>query len=168
MTYKKGDKVVYPQQGVGTLTDIEQLTVAGETRLYYAVVFQPMPMNHRDLLIKIPVDKAEDIGLRSVIPADELTDVYDLLDERNVRQPANFSRRYKNYVERIATGDIYQIAEVVRNLSLRPKLSLAERELLAQARHYLVAEVAVAAQVDPEEAAALVAAHLPDGTHVFA
>jgi CarD family transcriptional regulator len=97
------------------------------------------------------------VGLRDVVNEDEVEDVFEVLRKKEARMPTNWSRRYKNHEEKLKSGDVYQVAEVVRNLSLREKekgLSAGEKRMLATARQILVSELIFAIDVDEAAAAA--------------
>jgi CarD family transcriptional regulator len=103
----------------------------------------------------VPEDRAEDLGVRPAISVEEVEDVLAVLAVRNVRVPTNWSRRFKNHQEKMKSGDIYECAEVVRNLALRDRqssLSSAEKAMQIRARRILVSELAVSWNVTMEEA----------------
>jgi CarD family transcriptional regulator len=103
----------------------------------------------------VPADNTDEVGLREVINDEEVEEVFAVLRKKEARMPTNWSRRFKNHVEKLKSGDIYQVAEVVRNLSLREKdkgLSAGEKRMLARARQILVSELTFALGVDEEEA----------------
>ena len=100
-----------------------------------------------DLTLMVPADNAEEIGLREVINDEEVEEVFAVLRKKEARMPTNWSRRFKNHVEKLKSGDIYQVAEVVRNLSIREAdkgLSAGEKRMLARARQILVSELTFA------------------------
>ena len=108
-----------------------------------------------DLTLMVPADNTDAVGLREVINDEEVEEVFAVLRKKEARMPTNWSRRFKNHVEKLKSGDIYQVAEVVRNLSLRDKekgLSAGEKRMLAKARQILVSELTFAIDVDEEEA----------------
>ena len=108
-----------------------------------------------DLTLKVPVDSTADVGIREVINDEEVEEVFAVLRKKDVRMPTNWSRRYKNHVEKLKSGDIYQVAEVVRNLSNRDKdkgLSAGEKRMLNRARQILVSELTFAIGVSEAEA----------------
>ena len=114
-----------------------------------------MRITYGDLKVSIPVEKADEIGLRDVINDEEVEEVFAVLRKKEARMPTNWSRRFKNHVEKLKSGDIYQVAEVVRNLSLREAdkgLSAGEKRMLARARQILVSELTFALNVDEETA----------------
>src|SRR4051812_5913912 len=115
------------------------------------------------MTVAVPEDKAEGLGVRPAISKADATEVLDLLAVRDVRVPANWSRRFKNHQEKLKSGDVYQCAEVVRNLAARLReksLSAAEQSMYAKARYILISELAVSWSIDDEKAAARVDAAL--------
>jgi CarD family transcriptional regulator len=109
------------------------------------------------MTVSVPEDRAEDLGVRTAISDEEAADVLEVLAVTNVRVPSNWSRRFKNHQEKLKSGDVYECAEVVRNLAIRQRnasLSTAEKSMYANARHILTSELAVSWGVDDEEAAA--------------
>jgi CarD family transcriptional regulator len=103
----------------------------------------------------VPADNTDSVGLREVINLEEVEEVFAVLRKKEARMPTNWSRRFKNHVEKLKSGDIYQVAEVVRNLSLRENekgLSAGEKRMLAKARQILVSELTFAINVDQEAA----------------
>ena len=108
-----------------------------------------------DLTLMVPADNTEGVGLREVINDEEVEEVFAVLRKKEARMPTNWSRRYKNHSEKLRSGDIYQVAEVVRNLSIRDKdkgLSAGEKRMLSRARQILVSELTFALAVDEETA----------------
>ena len=150
MPFAVGDKVVYPHHGAAIIEGKEK-RVFEEKKTDYFV----LRITYGDLKVSIPVDKAEEIGLRDVINDEEVEEVFAVLRKKEARMPTNWSRRFKNHVEKLKSGDIYQVAEVVRNLSLREAdkgLSAGEKRMLARARQILVSELTFALNVDEETA----------------
>jgi CarD family transcriptional regulator len=150
MAFKVGDKVVYPHHGAATIEKKERVEAFGEKRDYLI-----LKLAYGELTLKVPAEKADDIGLRDIINDEEVEEVFAVLRKKEARTPSNWSRRYKNHVEKLKSGDIYQVAEVVRNLSLREKdkgLSAGEKRMLGQARQILVSELTFAIGVDRDEA----------------
>jgi CarD family transcriptional regulator len=146
MAFDVGDTVVYPQHGAATIERREMNSDFGEEKEYLV-----LRLTYGDLVLKVPSDNTEEVGLREVIGTDEVEEVFDLLRKKEARMPTNWSRRYKNHVEKLKSGDVYQVAEVVRNLSLRDKdkgLSAGEKRMLAKARQILVSELTFAIDVD--------------------
>ena len=150
MAFKVGDRVVYPHHGAAVIKKKESREVSGEKVDYFV-----LHMAHGDLTLSVPVDKAEEVGMRPPISEEDVEDVLRLLAKRDVREPSNWSRRFKNHQEKLKSGDVYQVAEVVRNLAARNRdasLSAAERTMYDRARINLISEIAPALKVSAEEA----------------
>ena len=150
MTFAVGDKVVYPHHGAAVIEGKEKRAFDGKKTDYFV-----LRITYGDLKVSIPVEKADEIGLREVINDEEVEEVFAVLRKKEARMPTNWSRRYKNHVEKLKSGDIYQVAEVVRNLSIRDKdkgLSAGEKRMLNRARQILVSELTFAIGVSEEEA----------------
>jgi CarD family transcriptional regulator len=112
-------------------------------------------MAHGELTLAVPVDRADDVGMRPPIGQDEVDDLFELLAKKDIREPANWSRRFKNHQEKLKSGDVYQVAEVVRNLALRDQakgLSAGEKSMFLKARSVLVSELSFALDVSEDEA----------------
>ena len=145
-----GDKVVYPHHGAAVIEKREKKEVFGETREYLV-----LKLAYGDLTLMVPCANTDEVGLREVINDEEVEEVFAVLRKKEARMPTNWSRRYKNHVEKLKSGDIYQVAEVVRNLSIRDKdkgLSAGEKRMLTRARQILVSELTFAIGVSEEEA----------------
>jgi len=150
MAFDVGDKVVYPHHGAAVVEKRENKFVFGEEREYLV-----LRLAYGDLVLSVPSDNTEEVGLRDVINDEEVEEVFAVLRKKEARMPTNWSRRFKNHVEKLKSGDIYQVAEVVRNLSLREKdkgLSAGEKRMLSKARQILVSELTFAIDVDEAEA----------------
>ena len=148
--FRVGDKVIYPQHGAAVIKSLEEKEVLGETKKYYV-----LRLAYGDLTLMVPTDSTEEVGIRDVISKDELQKVFKVLKSKECRMPTNWSRRYKTHVEKLRSGDIYQVAEVVRNLARRDSekgLSAGEKRMLTRARQILVSEVTFAAGVKEDEA----------------
>jgi CarD family transcriptional regulator len=112
-------------------------------------------MAHGELTLSVPSDNAETVGMRRPIAREDVEDLYQVLAKRDVREPSNWSRRFKNHQEKLKSGDVYQVAEVVRNLALREAdrgLSAGEKSMLAKARSVLVSELSFALDVSEDDA----------------
>ena len=141
-----GDKVVYPHHGAAIVERREVKEAFGERREYLV-----LRLAYGDLTLMVPADNTEGVGLREVINDEEVEEVFAVLRKKEARMPTNWSRRYKNHSEKLRSGDIYQVAEVVRNLSIRDKdkgLSAGEKRMLSRARQILVSELTFALDVD--------------------
>lgn len=150
MSFKVGDRVVYPHHGAAIIKRKEKRELLGNNREYLV-----LEMVHGDLVLSVPSDMAEEVGMRPPISEADVEDLFRLIGKRDVREPANWSRRFKNHQEKMKSGDVYQVAEVVRNLALREKgkgLSTAEKSMLDRARSILVSELSFALDVSEEEA----------------
>jgi len=156
---KRGDKVVYPHHGAAIIEKRETRNAFGEDREYLV-----LRLAYGDLTLMVPADNTEEVGLREVINDEEVEEVFAVLRKKEARMPTNWSRRFKNHVEKLKSGDIYQVAEVVRNLSIRDKdkgLSAGEKRMLTKARQILVSELTFAIGVNEEEAEKRLDAALP-------
>ena len=150
MAFKVGDRVVYPHHGAAVIKKKQSMDVGGEKKEYFV-----LQMAHGDLTLSVPVDKADEVGMRPPISVEDVEDVLRLLGKRDVREPSNWSRRFKNHQEKLKSGDVYQVAEVVRNLALRESargLSAGEKSMLERARVILASELSIAWNVPEEEA----------------
>jgi CarD family transcriptional regulator len=150
MGFKVGDRVVYPHHGAAIIEKKETKEVMGQ-RTDYLV----LRMAHGEMTLSVPVDKAEDVGMRWPISKEDVEDLFEVLQRRDVREPANWSRRFKNHQEKLKSGDVYQVAEVVRNLALRDRdkgLSAGEKTLFNKARSVLVSELSFALNVTEDDA----------------
>ena len=152
--FRVGDKVVYPHHGAATVESLQDREMEGSTRKYYI-----LRLSYGDLTLMVPMDGADEVGLRGVVPKDEIEDVFQILKSRKqAPSPSNWSRRFKNHVEKLRSGDIYQVAEVVKNLTLRDKdkgLSAGEKRMLSKARQILVSELTFALNSNEDKAEAM-------------
>jgi len=149
--YKVGDQVVYPQHGVATIQKIEDKEVLGEKQSYLV-----LELDEGDLTLMVPAASVEEVGIRNLIGKEQVDEVLGILGKAKVTDGAdNWSRRFKANSEKLRSGDIQMVAEVVRNLSIRDKqkgLSTGERRMLNRARRILAGEIAVALKLDAEGA----------------
>lgn len=137
--YSIGDKVVYPMHGAGIIESIEEKEVLGEKRQYYIL---RLPIG--DMKVMIPTSNSEEIGLREVINDNEVNKVVKILQDHSSIMSTNWNRRYRANLEKIKTGDVYELAEVIRNLVCREKekgLSSGERKMLDNAKQILISEL---------------------------
>ncbi len=158
MSFDVGDRVVYPHHGAAVITKREKRKINGSTTEYLV-----LEMAHGELTLAVPVDRADDVGMRPPIGQDEVDDLFELLAKKDIREPANWSRRFKNHQEKLKSGDVYQVAEVVRNLALRDQakgLSAGEKSMFLKARSVLVSELSFALDVSEDEAQSRVEAQL--------
>lgn len=148
-----GDRVVYPMHGAGVIEAIEEREILGHRKQYYIM---KMPIG--DMKVMIPVDGVDGVGLRQVIPQDDLSRVLEVLAGERTKMSANWNRRYRANAEKLKSGNIFEVAEVVRNLTLREKekgLSTGERKMLENARQILISEVVLASNIAEAEAHSL-------------
>jgi len=149
--YKVGDKVVYPHHGAGTIVKKERREVLGEKREYLTI-----KILHNDMTVNVPSENAEAVGLRKVIGEDMVKVVVKALTGGGTQMPKNWNRRFKHNRDKMKTGDILELAEVVRNLSLRDSekgLSTGEKQMFVKAKKILASELMYAKDLDEEEAA---------------
>ena len=152
MAFKVGDRVVYPHHGAAVIEKKEKRKAFGEEKDYFV-----LRMAHGEMTLAVPVDKAEEVGMRWPISTEDVEDLFEVLGRRDVREPANWSRRFKNHQEKLKSGDVYQVAEVVRNLALRDQakgLSAGEKSMFVKARSVLVSELSFALDVSEDDALA--------------
>ncbi len=150
MGFKVGDRVVYPHHGAAVIEKKEKREIDGAKTEFFV-----LRMANNDLVISVPVAKAEEVGMRPPISSEDVDDLFQLLAKKDVREPTNWSRRFKNHQEKLKSGDVYQVAEVVRNLALREVskgLSAGEKSMLVKARQVLVSELSFALDVSDEDA----------------
>ena len=150
--FKVGDKVVYPMHGAGVIESIEEREVLGSKHKYYVM---RLPMG--DLKVMIPTDNVEEIGVREIISDDIVDEVFDVLRGEKTKMSSNWNKRYRANLEKIRSGNILEVAEVVRNLSIRDRekgLSSGEKKMLDNARQILVSELVLAMDSDEESVSA--------------
>lgn len=149
-----GDKIVYPMHGAGIIEKIEEKKILGETRRYYVL---KVPCG--DMKIMIPVDNSQDIGIRSIVSDEQLILVMQTLQDKSSEMSANWNRRYRENMEKLKTGDVIEVAEVVRNLmrtDREKKLSTGEKKMLSNARQILLSEIILIKGIDMNEASNII------------
>jgi CarD family transcriptional regulator len=142
---------VYPHHGAGTVVKKEKREVLGQTREYLTI-----QILHNDMTVNVPVENAEQVGLRTVIDEDLVNTVVKALTAGESEMPKNWNRRFKHNRDKMKTGDIFELAEVVKNLNLRDHekgLSTGEKQMFVKAKKILASELMYAKAVDEEEAA---------------
>lgn len=153
MDFSVGDTVVYPHHGAARIEAVEQREVGGET-----LDFLVLQILQSDLVVRVPAKNADRVGVRDVVDDEGLQRVFSVLRATDVEEAGNWSRRYKANQERLASGDVNKVAEVVRDLWRRDQdrgLSAGEKRMLAKARQILVGELALAKELDQEKASEL-------------
>jgi CarD family transcriptional regulator len=145
--FSKGDLAVYPAHGVGYIESIESKEINGDTMNFYM-----MKIVENGMVIMIPTSNVESVGLREVIPETEVPEVYKVMQEKaQGADNQTWNRRYREYMDKIKTGSIYDVAEVFRDLfqlKLEKDLSFGERKLLDTAQNLLVQELSMAKDID--------------------
>ena len=150
--FKVGDKVVYPHHGAGVVAKRESRTILGEQREYLTI-----KILHNDMTVNVPSENAERVGLRKVIDEVMVDRVLEVLNGNGTKMPKNWNRRFKYNRDKMKTGDIFELAEVVRNLALRDQekgLSTGEKQMFVKAKKILASELMYAKGMDEDEAAA--------------
>ena len=142
MVFKVGETVVYPHHGAALIEAIETRMIKGEEKKYLV-----LKVAQGDLTVRVPAANAEVVGVRDVVGQEGLDRVFEVLRAPHTEEPTNWSRRYKANLEKLASGDVNKVAEVVRDLWRRERdrgLSAGEKRMLAKARQILVSELALA------------------------
>ncbi len=150
--YKIGDKVVYPHHGAGTVIKKEKREILGQTREYLTI-----QILHNDMTVNVPAENAERVGLRKVIDEEAVAKVVKYLTSGGTEMPKNWNRRFKHNRDKMKTGDIYELAEVVRNLALRDGekgLSTGEKQMYVKAKKILASELMYAKNLSEDDAIA--------------
>jgi CarD family transcriptional regulator len=145
--YKVGDKVVYPHHGAGTVVKREKKEVLGEKREYLTI-----KILHNDMTVNVPADNCELVGLRKVIDEEAVKKVVKYLTSGGTEMPKNWNRRFKHNRDKMKTGDIFELAEVVRNLALRDVekgLSTGEKQMYVKAKKILEETLTEGAKAKP-------------------
>ncbi len=143
-----GDKVVYPMHGAGVIQDIEEKNILGEKTSYYII---KMP---GEVKVMVPTTKAEDVGVRNIIDEETANKVFKVLETNSTEMALNWNKRYRDNMDKMKSGDIYEIADVVRNLSFKQKekgLSTGEKKMLLNAKQILVSELTLAENSKKEQ-----------------
>ena len=154
MTFSVGETVVYPNHGAALIEDIETRQIKGEDRLYLVLRI----LGQNDLVVRVPSDNLDLVGVRDVVDAEGLEKVFAVLRAEHTEEPTNWSRRYKANLEKLHSGNVIKVSEVVRDLWRRDRdkgLSAGEKRMLAKARSILVAELALAEDVEQDRAEVL-------------
>ena len=148
--YEVGDKVVYPHHGAGKITSKEEREVLGQRREYLTI-----QILYNEMTVRVPTENADRAGLRRVIGEEEVEAVLAVLRDDGTQMPKNWNRRFKHNRDKIKTGDIFELAEVVRNLSIRDLdkgLSTGEKQMFGRAKKILASELMYARDLEEEAA----------------
>jgi CarD family transcriptional regulator len=147
-----GDNVVYPHHGAGQVIKKEDKEILGEVRQYLTI-----KILHNDMTVMVPCENAGKAGLRRVIDEDTVKKVLSVLTDDVSEMPKNWNRRFKHNRDKIKTGDIYELAEVVRNLAVREQdkgLSTGEKQMYTRAKKILASEMMYALEKSEDDAEA--------------
>ena len=150
MEFKVGETVVYPHHGAATIEEIKVRKIKGEDKQYLV-----LNVAQGDLTIEVPAENCDLVGVRDVVDKDGVDRVFSVLRAPYTEEPTNWSRRYKANLEKLASGDVIKVAEVVRDLWRREQdrgLSAGEKRMLAKARQILVSELALAESTNEDKA----------------
>ncbi|MCR2791772.1 CarD family transcriptional regulator [Microbacterium sp. zg.Y625] len=150
MLFEVGETVVYPHHGAATIIEVKERVIKGETKKYLK-----LNVTQGDLIIEVPAENVDLVGVRDVIGQEGLDRVFEVLRAPFTEEPTNWSRRYKANLEKLASGDVIKVSEVVRDLWRRDQdrgLSAGEKRMLAKARQILISELALAEKTDEERA----------------
>ena len=148
--FELGDNVVYPHHGAGKILKKENRTMLGQERVYLTI-----KILHNDMTVMVPSEKAAQVGLRRVIDEETVQKVLAVLADDVSEMPKNWNRRFKHNRDKIKTGDIYELAEVVRNLAVREHqkgLSTGEKQMYTRSKKILASELMYALEMDEQEA----------------
>ena len=152
--FNVGDKIVYPMHGAGVIDAIEEKDILGEKQSYYIL---KMP---GEVKVMVPTAKAEEVGVRNVIDKSSADKVIGVLEQDETAMDKNWNKRYRDNMEKMKSGDIYEVADVVRNLSFKKKekggLSTGEKKMLNNAKQILISELVLAEHASQEEVEQLV------------
>lgn len=152
--YKIGDKISYSVHGAGTIVDIKEIEISGEEQLFYIL---KLPINH--IQISIPVNQSDKTLLRPVISLEEGKKVLEVLKANKTKMSSNWGQRYRENLEAIKTGDMNEIADIVRNLTLLDQekgLSTSEKKMLNNSKRILVSELVIIGAIEKEEASQMI------------
>lgn len=144
-----GDKVVYPMHGAGIIESIEEREILGELKKYYVM---KIPIG--EMKVMIPINNAEGIGIRDVIDNKCADSVFKSLEIKSDEQTSNWNKRYRENMDKIKSGDVFEVADVVKHLVLRERnkgLSTGERKMLNSAKQILISELVLAKNMNPND-----------------
>lgn len=156
-----GDKVAYPMHGAGVIEGIEEQTILGTPRRYYV-----LRLSHSDMKVMVPVETSQQVGVRYIVKASDLDDVVSVLHSDSTPMSDNWNKRNRDNMEKLKTGDLKEIAEVVRNLlraDHRKKLSTGEKKMLNNAKQLLLSEVVLVKNISVDNADLLIEKAVMEG-----
>ena len=146
--FNVGDKIVYPMHGAGVIDAIEEKDILGEKQAYYIL---KMP---GEVKVMVPTKKAEEIGVREIIDKNSAEKVFSVLESNETEMSMNWNKRYRDNMDKMKSGDIYEVADVVRNLSFKQKekgLSTGEKKMINNAKQILVSELVLTEHSSKDE-----------------
>lgn len=149
-----GEKISYPMHGAGVIVNIEDQVILDRKRSYYV-----LKLAHGDMKVMVPVENSEEVGVRPIIGEDTLQEVFQVLASESTPMPKNWNKRSRENMDKLKTGDLCQIAEVIRNLlrnDSRKKLSTGEKKILSNAKNLLISEMVLVRDIRPDEAEILI------------
>lgn len=162
--FKVGDKIVYPMHGAGTIESIEEKEILGEKQKYYVM---RMPVG--DIKVMLPTKNAEMIGVRDVINNETAKGVLDILSSNTTDMSNNWNKRYRDNMEKMKSGDIYEVADVVRNLTFKQKekgLATGEKKMLNNAKQILISELVLAEAMDKDKVEEMINTKINDSFNI--
>ena len=148
--YQIGDRILYPMHGAGIIREIEKREILGSVKEYYIL---HVPCG--DMKVMIPVDNCDAIGVRPIVSEEEIRTAMDILKQDSTQMIGNWNKRYRENMEKIKTGDITLVAEIVRNLTRidrENRLSAGEKKMLTNVRKILQSEIMLVRNIDEQEA----------------
>ena len=151
--FNVGDKIVYPMHGAGVIDAIEEKDILGEKQAYYIL---KMP---GEVKVMVPTAKADEVGVRNIIDKESADKVFGVFEKDETEMDKNWNKRYRDNMDKMKSGDIYEIADVVRNLSFKQKekgLSTGEKKMLNNAKQILVSELVLAEHASQDEVEELI------------
>ncbi len=163
--FKVGDKIVYPMHGAGVIESIEEKDILGERQKYYVM---RMPVG--DIRVMVPTKNAEMIGVRDVIGNETAKGVLEVLGSNTTDMSNNWNKRYRDNMEKMKSGDIYEIADVVRNLSFKQKekgLATGEKKMLNNAKQILISELVLAEAMDKDQVEKTINSKLEESFNIY-
>jgi len=146
--FNVGDEVVYPMHGAGKIVSIEEKAILDERQSYYII---KMP---GEVKVMVPTAKAEEVGVRNIIDEESAQKVMKVLEEDSTEMSMNWNKRYRENMDKMKTGDIFEVADIVRNLSFKQKekgLSTGEKKMLLNAKQILISELVLAEKKELNE-----------------
>lgn len=149
-TFHVGDKVVYPAHGVAEIVGIEKREIGGGEQTFYL-----LRVLENGMRVMVPTSNVQQVGMRDIISSEDADKVFDVLKQRGkVNDGATWNRRYREYMEKIKTGSVFEVAKVLRDLYVLKgdkELSFGERKMLDTARSLLVREISISKEISEEE-----------------